>query len=98
MDTMAAPQCIKCSRYSGDHTCEAFPCGIPDEIFLGAYDHRRPYPGDDGIRFDKKSEHGSAGSHYDESGGEGGIGELTAAIENMHEGIEAQLSLDFGKA
>ena len=78
---MAAPQCTKCAQFTTDHTCEAFPCGIPDEIFLGGFDHRRPYPGDDGIRFEKISEHGSAGSCHDvKSGGEGGIGELTRAI------------------
>ena len=25
--------------------------GIPDAIFLGEFDHRRPFPGDHGIRF-----------------------------------------------
>jgi len=28
---------------------------VPDEIFLGIYDHRRPYPGDGGIVFEKAS-------------------------------------------
>jgi len=60
-----------------DHTCDAFPCGIADEIILGAFDHRHPYPGDNGVQFTKISKHKSAGSrHEDNSVGEGGIGEL----------------------
>ena len=93
---MAAPQCTKCALFTTDHTCEAFPCGVPDEIFLGAFDHRRAYPGDDGIRFEKISKQRSAGSrHDDEFDGEGGIGELTIVVAGKHRDIEAQLSFDF---
>jgi len=34
-------------------TCRAFPAGIPEEIFLNGFDHRKPYPGDHGIRFEQ---------------------------------------------
>jgi len=53
------PLCTLCERLravplsGGDLTvgCEAFPEGIPDAIFLGGFDHRRPFEGDHGIRF-----------------------------------------------
>jgi hypothetical protein len=48
---------MKCARYHGDTTepgfqCDAFPKGIPDAIIFGDTDHRKPYPGDHGIRFE----------------------------------------------
>ena len=33
--------------------CDAFPNGIPEEIFiLGESDHTKPFKGDNGIRFE----------------------------------------------
>jgi hypothetical protein len=32
-------------------TCEAFPRGIPDEVYENRLDHRRPIDGDHGVRF-----------------------------------------------
>ncbi|MFC4591879.1 hypothetical protein [Sphaerisporangium corydalis] len=37
--------------------CDAFPGRVPDEIYFGGFDHRTPYPGDQGVRFLLK-EHG----------------------------------------
>lgn len=34
-----------------DPTCDAFPDGIPEPITFGA-DHRQPWPGDGGTRFE----------------------------------------------
>jgi hypothetical protein len=48
---------MACDRWSpaGPHkvrsTCAAFPDGIPDEIALGDFDHRKRYPGDHGVLF-----------------------------------------------
>jgi hypothetical protein len=52
------PDCLSCAhlRPSTDETkidsCDAFPNGIPREIYFGGRSHRRPYPGDHGIRFE----------------------------------------------
>jgi hypothetical protein len=47
------PQCHDCAHYyTGGMTCDAFIDGIPVEIFTNEHDHRKPYPGDNGIRFE----------------------------------------------
>lgn len=48
-------QCHACRHYhriTQKHPCDAFPGGIPEAIWLGRHDHRQPYPGDHGIRFE----------------------------------------------
>jgi hypothetical protein len=46
--------CGWCVRHRGHQglTCDAFPEGIPPDVYEARWDHRFPYPGDHGIRFD----------------------------------------------
>jgi hypothetical protein len=44
--------CDLCKHYQGDRKCDAFPEGIPTEIWWWGYDHRLSFPGDNGIRFE----------------------------------------------
>ena len=37
---------------SNEITCAAFPQRIPVEILLNRHDHRIPFPGDHGMRYD----------------------------------------------
>lgn len=48
----AGPQCMFCKHCHYDRTCDAFPSGIPASILNGENDHKNPYPGDNGIRFE----------------------------------------------
>ncbi len=51
--TILPPQCLACIHLSegGPLTCAAYPKGIPTAILDGRHDHREPWPGDKGIRF-----------------------------------------------
>jgi len=53
-------QCESCKHYRPEakgYTCSAYPAcpGIPREIIDGEHDHRDPYPGDNGIRWEPKA-------------------------------------------
>ena len=56
------PMCELCKRRTPGKdivgetppTCEAFPAGIPFEIYRGQADHRFPIEGDNGLLFDPK--------------------------------------------
>ena len=49
----AAQQCATCAnlrKFSFD--CIAYPDGIPYAIITEKHDHRKPFPGDNGIQFE----------------------------------------------
>ncbi len=52
-----SPVCFYCRHLKlafGIRECLAFPNGIPLEIWKGENPHTEPYPGDNGIQFDKR--------------------------------------------
>lgn len=49
-------KCEACKHFSYEKcypTCEAFPEGIPNEIFSEEVSHTEPYEGDNGILFEE---------------------------------------------
>lgn len=48
---MVSSVCAFCVHYQGKMSCQAFN-KIPKEIWLGENDHRKPFPGDNGIQFE----------------------------------------------
>lgn len=53
MMRVTIPPCAECTHWDvGEETCEAFPAGIPDAIFRYGNPHKKPFPGDGGIRFE----------------------------------------------
>lgn len=47
------PKCLDCKYILKGEGCKAFK-QIPHEIWVNEIDHTKPYPGDNGIRFEKK--------------------------------------------
>jgi len=52
--------CKMCVHYRNDKKCEAFPEGIPHEIWILKVLHKKPYPGDNGITYKPLPEYDSS--------------------------------------
>jgi hypothetical protein len=54
------PPCITCKHFHGEdrtkNACDAFPEGIPRAIWAEGDDHKKPHPGDHGIRYELNTE------------------------------------------
>ena len=50
----STPVCYYCKFYNREvgGICSAYPLGIPKQILYEAYDHRKPFYRDQGIRFE----------------------------------------------
>jgi hypothetical protein len=69
-EPILSPQCARCAHYRGPGgkikrigdgfamiafvTCDAYPRGIPGKICSERHDHRFPFKGDHGIRFEPR--------------------------------------------
>jgi len=50
---MFSTQCSLCKHKNKEAVgCAAYPSGIPWDVLRGEQDHRKPYAGDNGIRFE----------------------------------------------
>ena len=48
--------CLKCKHLNKDEiSCDAFTDTIPQDILASVFDHRKPFPGDNGILFEPKA-------------------------------------------
>jgi hypothetical protein len=56
MTTLLVSLCDCCKHYREGDTCAAFPEGIPWDMLYMYHDHREPYPGDQGIRFEVRDD------------------------------------------
>ena len=75
MTTRLPAQCLSCKHWvspldrddpeaRGDEPtqiCAAYPAGIPDEIWWNRADHREPYDGDHGIRWEAGEDYRNGG-------------------------------------
>ena len=57
------PQCVACAHFRSpldtdgggpEQTCDVFPDRIPDAIWWNRADHRQPYAGDGGVRWEPR--------------------------------------------
>jgi hypothetical protein len=51
---ITVPQCITCAHWIRGQRCAAFFDDIPIEITTGKFNHSKPHPKDNGLRYSKK--------------------------------------------
>ena len=49
---LSISQCAMCKHKRANATCAAYPGKIPDAILTNEHDHKQPFAGDNGIRFE----------------------------------------------
>jgi len=50
-------QCLTCRHYIlYDNSCDAYPSGIPDEVFTERISHKKNIKGDRGIKWEARPE------------------------------------------
>lgn len=55
IDGLLVSQCVYCKHKHKDTMgCDAYPSSIPMRILRNQHDHRLPYAGDNGVRFERK--------------------------------------------
>jgi len=69
-------QCVTCDHWTSGLSCEAFPDGIPEQIWKAGRDHSRPFPGDGGLMYadigqEEVIEGGWGSGNFDHLGGDG---------------------------
>lgn len=50
--TIYINSCKTCRNYLTGGACVAFPDEIPDKIWTGGNDHKKPFPGDHDIQYE----------------------------------------------
>ena len=54
LEPVSVTPCRTCKHRTGPMTCEAFDVTIPMPILKGEFDHKQPYPNDNGIQWEAK--------------------------------------------
>jgi hypothetical protein len=56
MNTYQIPMCLICKHYRKAQRCDAFPKRIPQGILTSKFDYRKPFRGDNEVRFEPRED------------------------------------------